>query len=110
LVSNFVQDVLDSVFHALQLNGISGSGAVVAVGNFLVGLWGTAVQYAQRELDRDGSATLDYVTATEPSSVASRSLVRSPGRSRAVPPKPALASAGTGSSACSSPLSGLAKD
>ena len=46
-VSNFVQGVLDTVFHALQLNGPSGSSVIDKIGSFFVSLWNTAVSLAQ---------------------------------------------------------------
>jgi hypothetical protein len=48
LVSNFIQDVLDSVFNALKLNGPSGSSVIAKVGSFFVSLWNIAVSFAQQ--------------------------------------------------------------
>jgi hypothetical protein len=48
LVSKFIQDVLDTVFNALKLNGPSGSSVIAKVGSFFISLWNIAVSFAQQ--------------------------------------------------------------
>jgi len=45
--STFVQNQLDSVFTALQLNAPTGTGPVAQVGGFFVGIWNGAIALAQ---------------------------------------------------------------
>jgi len=46
LVANFMQGVLDTVFHALSLTAPTGSSVAAQVGSFFVSLWNTAVSLA----------------------------------------------------------------
>ena len=48
LVSNFMQEVLDTVFENLKLSAPTGSSVIVKVGSFFVNLWDIAVTLAQK--------------------------------------------------------------
>jgi hypothetical protein len=57
--SNFIQNVINSVFAALQLTAPAGTGVVATVGGFLVNLWNGAVNLAQMGAE----AVISAVTA-----------------------------------------------